>query len=75
MISKAQQLMVEDGLPSAALLTEDERRVVWKGRRLTKVLDVARKAQRQASLQSARSSFSTLPSARLVSFFWTACVF
>jgi hypothetical protein len=36
----SQQAMVEDGLPPAAIVSPEERRAAWKGRKLTKVRDL-----------------------------------
>lgn len=40
MPTQAQQLMIADGFPEAGLVPQDERRAMWKGRKLTKPKDL-----------------------------------
>jgi hypothetical protein len=39
-LTKAQELMIADGLPAAAILTPEERAASWKGRKLSKPRDI-----------------------------------
>lgn len=38
--TKAQEMMIADGLPAAAIIPQEERAAAWKGRRLTKPRDL-----------------------------------
>lgn len=39
-LTPGQRMMVEDGLPAELILTDEERRAAWKGRKLTKPRDL-----------------------------------
>lgn len=53
MPTKAQQLLLADGLPAAAIIPTDERAAAWKGRKLTKPrpLQVERKVEDPGTLK------------------------
>lgn len=45
--TKSQEIMIQDGLPQEAVVTQEERREAWKGRKLTRMSATAEKPKEE----------------------------